>query len=82
MTIPDLLNRDPFPEIMGWIIGLWCLLFVIVGGLQKPTRRVSSVWALGIVILLTVDLTYESGVKGFVVAVLVSVVGIVCTNAK
>jgi hypothetical protein len=67
---------------MGWIIGFWCLSSVIIGTFQKPTRRVSSVWALGLIIMLVIQGTVSWGIKGFLFSVVLGVLFLFVASAK
>jgi len=43
----------------------WATVLVI-GSSQKPTRKVSSIWALGCIVFLLIEATIRWGVKGFI----------------
>jgi O-antigen ligase len=53
---------------MGWVMGLWCLAFVVMGAFQKPTPKLSSVWALGLMFFVLVQSTISYGMTGFIVS--------------
>jgi hypothetical protein len=69
-------------SVIGWITGFWCLLFVIIGAFQKPTLKVSSVWACGFMLLLLIQATISWGIKGLVASFVVALFLLLVTQSK
>lgn len=68
---------------IGWLIGLWCLLFILIGAFQKnPARQVSSLWAIGFILLLAIQLTISYGLKGLIFGIALGIAFLLIASSK
>ena len=64
-------------DTIGLMMGLWSILWIIINTVRdtkrgRSSRRVSSVWALGMCIMFIALVTVEWGWKGFLCSILMS----------